>query len=257
MSDFGAKASVPGYDVKTVADYLQLFNSSWPLIKVSQTGTYTSTVNHGLSYAPFHLVATTTGQVDQNVGVGGPSGTFGVNSVSLDRTSGVATPRYYIFRLSLTDNYTAPLIPGAIVQGTSNGDFGFKVTIPGKSITSTDLRDYSIHSSTRSPMLQKVDLGATINTGGGLGYERTVAHGLSYTPLGFAFILPGANSLGLATDRYYLVPPPIGVAGFYYTIDSTNVYVTADPFYFSSPPVVSIVVLKNPYTLEVVNKVYP
>lgn len=251
MADYGSAASISGFDVKVAQDYLLSYNSSWPLLKIDSTGQFGGTVTHNLGYPPFFLMATSTGQVDQS------SYDFSVSSTVLSRVSGSGTPRYYICRLPLNQNYTAPIIAGDSTQNITNTDYGIKVSKPGKSISSTDLRDFSLHSGTRSPMVQKVDNGAMTNTGGGLGYERTVAHGLSYTPLAFAFILPGTNSLSLEPNQYSIVVPSIGVSGYYYSVDSASVYITADPFFFTDPPTVAVVVLKNPYTLDTVNRTYP
>lgn len=251
MGDYGSKASVPGFNVQTTADYLLSYSSSWPLLKMDSTGTFTGTVTHNLGYPPFFLMATASGQVNQT------SSNYSVSSTVLSRNSGAGTPRYYICRLPLDQNYTAPIVPGEITQTQANTDYGIKVSKPGKDVSSADLRDFSLHSSTRSPMVQKVDVGVMSNTGGGLGFERSVSHGLNYTPLVFVFILPGTNSLTLEPTQYNFVPPPVGVSGYYYTVNASSVYITADPFYFSSLPTISVVVLKNPYTLDTVNRTYP
>lgn len=254
MGDFGAKVSSPGYDVKSVADYLLQFSSSFPHIKINSTGNFSGTVTHGLGYAPFHFIATTNGAVDQHVGI---NENYGVSTTQLVRTFGSGTPRYYIFRLSLTDNYTAPIVTGGTTVATDNDDFGLKVSKEGKNINSTDMRDYSTHSSTKTILLHKVNEGAMSNTGSGLGWERIVAHGLGYTPIAFAFIQPSTNILGMNSSRYTIIPPPVGVAGLYYEVDSTNIYVTADTTFFTGSPRVSVVVMKDPYTKDVVNVSYP
>ncbi len=254
MGDFGAKGSVKGYDVKSAVDYLLQFNSSWPLLKVHDTDVTSGTVTHNLNYFPFHIITTPTGQVNQSAGLGD---NFGVSGTQLVRSSGSGSFRYFIFRLSLEDTFTAPIVPGGTSAGTIDSDYGYKVAKIGKSINSTDMRDFSLHSSTRSPALHKVDNDTMSNTGGGLGYERTVTHGLTYTPVVFVFIKPSINTLGLNVDRYCIVPPPTGVAGIYFTVSATSVYVTADSFSFSSAPTVSVVVLKDPLAKEAVNITYP
>lgn len=258
MADYGAKGSLPGYDVDGLADYLMSFNSSWPLLKVHDTGNYSGTVNHSLGYPPFHLLArpaagvgTADGRVEQH------ADNYSVDSSVLARVSGSGSPRYFIFRLPLDQNFTAPVLTGSTAQTTVDRDYGFKVTKPGADTTSTDMRDYAFHSSTRSPMVHLVNHGTMTNTGGGLGYERTVTHGLGYTPMTFVFIKPGTNTVGLAATRYGIVPPPVGIGGYYYTVDTSSVYVTADSFFFSNPPQVSVVIFKAPFEMEQVNRTFP
>lgn len=252
MADYGVKGSVPGYDVKSVVDYLQSFNSSWPLLKVHETGNFSGTVTHGLGYPPFFLMASPTltpGAVDEF------AEEYGVDSNVLARTSGADTPRYFIFRLDITTDFTAPVVTGSTVKSTIDHDYGFKVAKPGKDVSSTDLRDFALHSGTRSPMVHKVNYGPTTNSGSAL--ERTVNHGLTYTPTAFAFILPGTNTAGLSSTRHCIIPPPVGVAFGYYEVDSTKVYINLDPSFFSDTPQVSVVVLKDPFDKETVSVSYP
>lgn len=253
MSDYGVKGSTPGYDVKNVIDYLQQFNSSWPLLKIHDTQTFSGTVTHNLGYPPFFFIAEETdGRLGQF------SFAFSIDSTTLSRNIGARTPRYFICRQPLNENFTASTPPGTTIVATDNDDYGFKVARPGASVDSTDMRDFALHSSTRSPMIQLIDHAAMSNTGGGLGYERTVPHGFTYTPIAFAFINPGANPYGVDAGRYTLLPPgPTGVVGAYYTVDSTNVYVTADNINYVTPPDISVVVLKEPFEKEAVSITFP
>lgn len=250
MADYGAKGSVPGYDIKSVVDYLQLFNSSWPLLKIGLSGQFTGTVTHNLGYPPFHFVATSDGRVDQFAGL-----SYGVSSTVFNRVSGSGSPRYYICRLDLTSAYTAPIIPGAAIPQAVDLDYGLKIAKPGKSVYSTDMRDFALNSGARSLMVHKVVPSGTSSSGG--NYVATIAHGLPYTPITFAFIRPGVNTLGLDADKYYIMPPPVGVSAFYYTVDATNVSIVIDSFYFSSAPSVSVVVLKDPLQMQTVGITYP
>jgi hypothetical protein len=258
MGNFGAKGSPPGYDVRMAIDYLLQFNSSWPLLKIHDTGTFSGTVTHNLGYPPFHMltrpaagVGSADGRIEQH------ASNYSVDSTTLSRNSGSGSPGYFICRLPLDQDFTAAILAGSTSASVPSDDYGFKLTKPGKSINSTDLRDYALHSSTRSPMIQQVKHGAMSNTGGGLGYEYTVTHNLGYTPIAFAFLKPGTNSLGLAEDRYAIVMPPIGVAGRYYEPNASTVYVTADNTMFTETPEVSVVILKEPFNKQTVNVSFP
>jgi len=254
---YTVKGTPKGYNVKTAADYLLSFNSSWPLLKIHETGNFGGTVSHNLGYPPFHLLArpasgigTSDGRVDQE------ASNYGVNSTTLARSSGSGSPRYFIFRLDLTSNFTAPNIASSTASTTSTNDYVFKMTKPGKDVSSSDMRDFALHSGTKAPMVHAVNYGPTA-AGPNSSWERLVSHDLGYTPLAFCFVKPGANTLGLSTDRFYIVHPPVGVTSFLYTVDSTSVYFNAYNADFIDPPNVSIVILKDPFTKEVVNVSYP
>jgi hypothetical protein len=107
-------------------------------------------------------------------------------------------------------------------------------------------------------MIQKVDNAALTFVGGSIGYERYVPLGLDYIPLIFVFAKPGVNTAGLEPDQYTILPSlTAGVTAIGYIIDGSNVYINADSALFSSAPVVSVVILKNPYTLDTVSRTYP
>lgn len=254
MADIGMKGSQLGYDILDVQDYLQSFNSSWPHLKLDSTGVYSGAVSHNLGYPPFHIVTRNSGdgRVDQLAG-----DSFAVSSSALTRFSGADTPRYFIFRQDLTTNYTATTIDGSTTASGYDDDFGFRLTKPGADISSDDMRDYALHSGTSAPLIHMVDHGNMTNTGGGLGWERTVSHNLGYTPTVFVFLKPGTNGLGLPSAEYGYVPTAVGVSGRYYSADSSSVYITADSFSFTGAPAASVVVLKNPFTTTTINMSYP
>lgn len=246
------KGTPPGYDVGNTIDYLLSFNSGWPHLKIDQSSTFSGTVTHNLGYPPFHLIAKSDGRIDQM------ASNYSVSSTTLSRSSGAGSPRYYICRLPLDQNFTADILPGSVSKTIENDSYVFKLTKPGSNYDSTDMRDFALHSNTRSPMLHKVDHGTMTYTGGGLGYERTVAHGLGYTPLVFVFLRPDLNLLGLDVHGYGIVEPPVGAASKYYTVDPVNVYITADATAFTGAvPRVSVVVLKDPFIRDTVNVVFP
>lgn len=258
VNDIGIKGSQLGYDVTSLQDYLQSFNSSWPHLKLSDTAVFSSNVSHGLGYPPFYIITSSAadfgadGRVQQTAG-----DRFAVDSTTLTRFSGASTPRYFIFRQDLTVDFTATTPTGTTPTSTVDRNFGFKLTKPGKDVTSTDMRDFSLHSSTIAPFIHMVKNVSMTNTGGGLGLEATVTHGLGYTPLAFVFMKPNANGYGLPASSYGYVMPPAGVSGRYYTVNSTSVYVTADSASFPNTPQLSVVILKNPFTLQTVNVSYP
>lgn len=253
-----AKGTPRGYDLNTAVDYLQTFNSSWPLLKVGSTGNYTGAINHNLGYYPFYTMASTLtpSSFDQLAGL---NGTYGVSTSQLVRGSGSGSPRYYIFRLNLQENFTAPHIEGDTTELPTVDNYQFKISKDGKNIKSNDMRDYSLHSGARSPMVHLVSNGTTTFNSGSSSRERTVNHDLGYIPTAFAFVKPGAGSSlsGLTNENYYILPPPVGVSAGYYEVNNTAVYVNLDSFFFSSNAEVSIVVLKDPFNKKIINRTYP
>lgn len=260
MGDFGAKGSVPGYNVLTALDYLLQFSSSWPLLKVHATNTASITWNatpqtiytHNLGFPPFFFIVS-GGKIVLSTGIGVDNSVLAYDGSS----PGVGTFsfRYYVCRLDLTQAFSAPVILGASTLGAQSDDYGFKVTKPGKASTSTDLRDFALHSSTRSLMVHKVDPGTTSLSGG--YYQRTVAHGLTYLPLAFAFVKYGTNTIGANANYYYMMNQPAGVSPSDYSFDATNVSMRIDSTYVSAAPVTTAVVLKDPYARETINLTFP
>lgn len=260
MGDFGAKGSVPGFNVLTALDYLQQFNSSWPLLKVHATGTASIALNstpqtiytHNLGFPPFFFIAA-GGKVSHISGIGVDSSVLAYDGVY--PVGGTLNFRYFICRLDLTQNFTAPVILGTSTPGAANDDYGFKVAKPGKSTSSTDLRDFALHSSSRSLMVHKVDSGPGSLSGG--YYQRTTPHGLTYTPLAFAFVKYGTNIDGYNPNWFYMINQPVGAIISYYEFDSTSVRTYVDSFHVSGAPVTTAVVLKDPYARETINLTYP
>lgn len=264
MSDYGTKGSVPGYDVRSVTDYLLQFSSSWPHLKIEHGAASSITMNstpqtiytHNLGYSAFYFIIS-GGQFDA---VGGINRGIGINSTDLaydgsQPIGGTYSFYFYICRLPLTQDFTAPQITGSTVAATENHDYGFKVAKPGKSIDSTDMRDFSLHSSTRSLMIHQVET-ADMSVSGGF-YVRTTTHGLGYIPHGFAYIKPGANTAGLSTSRYYLMPHGIGAQTANYSITTTTLAMRADNSILTGTPTSTAVVLKDPFSKETVNVSFP
>lgn len=269
-ADFGAKASTNGYDVSTVADYLQLFNSSWPHLKIAFSGSATITLNatpqtivtHGLKYPPLYFIVGFIGGSPTGIfnSTAGESG-IGVNDQILaydgSQSSGSSfTFYYFVCRLDLTSTKTYPNITGGSTQTTTDDNYGIKVTKPGKSTNSTDLRDYSLYSSSRSLMVGLVN-NKPMEISGSY-FTNQVYHGLPYTPIAFVYSQFGPNTLGLNPDYYYLLPPSIGVGIGFYDVSSVTVSAYIDTLYISSgTPVASSIVLKDPFYKQTISKVYP
>lgn len=193
MSGFGVKVSLPGYSVETAADSDLYFSSDWPIMKIDESlsstyslaeGVNSLTFTHNLGYPPFTMV------FSNSLGYLGPAGS--VNSTTGTLTTGNAdVGHYYVFRNPLNQNFQAPQLNlSEPPVGTTNEDFGIKFSKPGRDASSTDLRDFTIHSGTRSlmvyatvyqPITALTDQGFTAEYG--LDYTNT----LPYDPVFFAF----------------------------------------------------------------------
>lgn len=201
-NDFGIKVSLPGFNAETAADADLYFSSSWPTLKIDDalsgtmtlTGTAADAVTHNLGYPPFVMVFShTNGFYPYYIGF--------INSTVVSFTGTNAQfnigdqIRYYIFRNPLNINYQAPNINlASSKQGTNHQDFGIKFTKPGKESTSTDLRDYTVHSGTKSLQVHQViyqKLAPTNDTSFGLPDFTTpllkYVTDLPYRPVYFAF----------------------------------------------------------------------
>lgn len=264
MGDFGAKASVPGYNVDDTADFLLSFNSSWPLLKIEHSDTATITQNgtpqtiytHNLGYPPLYFIAS-DGQFDETAGSIRKIGVDN-NVLAYDGNNpvgGTYSFRYYVCRLPLTQNFTAPTIESNNLPVAINDDYGIKVAKPGKSVDSTDLRDFALYSSARSPMVHKVDYGTLAADGG--NFTRTVAHELTYTPIAFCYIKFGTGLSGYDPTYHYIVNGPQGTQDAYYTLDNTNMYILESGAFATSGGDATMVALKDPFAKDTINVSFP
>jgi hypothetical protein len=204
MGNLGIKVSRKGYDVKTCADQELVFSSSWPTLKIFDQGSFTiadttqdvTLKNHALGYYPLYLVF--VDRIDPSEPATGPhvatTGTsqfIGVDSSNLKwwgatRGAGAGTisGRYYIYHYNMITDYTAPIISTAdTLQGSELDDYGIKETVDGASTSSTDLREFSIHSGTRKLLIHRTGYGS-LGVGGGV---VTITHSLGYEPMFMMF----------------------------------------------------------------------
>lgn len=266
MGDFGAKASVPGYDINHVTDFLMSFNSSWPLLKIEHSDVATITLNgtpqtiytHNLGYPPvYFFLSGLAGSIFQEYG---DLSHIGVNNTilgydGLNPVGGTYTFRYYVCRLPLTQNFTAPIVGDSQIQTDISRDYGIKVAKPGKSTSSTDLRDFALNTSSRSLMVHKVDYGTLAFDGS--DYVRTVSHGLTYTPIAFCYLKYGAGNVSYSPDYHYIIAGPQGVQDAYHSVDSSNMNIFENGVSATAPGDATMVALKDPFAKETINVSFP
>jgi len=212
MGDWGAKVSIKGIPVETAADHQLLFNSSWPLLKIHKQGSATITdttkdvviTTHDLGYEPMFLVYAPSGvnaTSSQSRLITVPAL---INDTDLmwfgdyySEPAGSIDVYYYIFRYDMTTNFTSGTV--GITSATANvaDDYGFKISKEGKDTSSTDGKDFVIHSSYRSPQIHKTFYKNQTSE----GWSEEILHGLTYEPY-FLFYTKN-NYAGLATTGYW------------------------------------------------------
>lgn len=198
MATAGIIITQPGVDVKTAADYQMIFNSNWPSLQIAFEGIITvagyssGQIAHGLGFFPL----TMAWFLVNNVSVGRFYGvtTFDINNVYINNSSnaGSVTVSIKCYNIDISKNvdYTLPLPP--TYKAPYDSTYGIKVVKNGKNITSTDLRDFILHSRAQSPaVLSVVTETKGIITGNYVTIQYT--NPATYTPWVLGFITPFGN----------------------------------------------------------------
>lgn len=171
-----------GYDVGSLSDINVLFSSDFriPLIVLEGTVAGNGTVNHNLGYAPFVMswVKTNTSAT------GGFDPGFSTTITKTQITYGYSssyTIKYRIYAIDIGKAFQAKSLRSPAAPFVTSGvkDMVLKVAKAGKDVSSKDLRDLNLDSSTRSIILHQVLTGAcgTIASGDYAG-----VHGYKFVP---------------------------------------------------------------------------
>lgn len=204
MGDFGAKVSQRGYSVTSAKDYQLEYNSGFPMIPIIKEQAFTVTNNvggtiatHSLLFHPMFLIFhddRTTGSFGTGaVGQSHMTNNFLNNLYTANLTtiahSGLGgatstTGKCYVFGIDLEKNFTAPIIESGTGDEENTGakNYGIRVSKDGKDVFSEDLRDFTIHSGTRAPLIHSVTYGTHT-----AGATVTVTHNLGYIPFPFLY----------------------------------------------------------------------
>ena len=225
----GIKISQPGNDVDS-GDVNLLFNSAWPTLRVITAkelkvlGETLTTIPHNLGFVPMFI-----GWSPLNGFLNMPRQNISIDSNNLywshpGNGSQLDDTSIMVFDLDIEKEYLAPKINLSTSSSASaENSVGLRFTKPDKDVSSKDLRDYIIHSSTRSPMVH-----AVIPMSNG-----SYTHDLPYNPI---FLVFGQSSIGGA---YTLLNNFAGVTTSGSTISITGITGKA-----------SIVILKDPFYLD-------
>lgn len=110
-------------------------------------------------------------------------------------------------------------------------DWGFKVTLDGKLITSTDIRDYSVHSEDMQNIIRMQTSGSGSIDIDSASHTVTIPHGLGYPPF-FLLYEKYHDRSGVfgfdtdyANDSSYCEDPYGGGVATLVKVDATNLYI--------------------------------
>ena len=165
--DYGIKIAQPNFDARTAGDYQLLFNSSWPSLAVAYTTTITigpnltGTVSHNLGFPAFtrvYQILNGVGTVITNGVNGSNTFIFDNNTVTITNwdASNTMTFNVVVYNLDISKGVKYKLLTPPANKVPYNPDYGIKIPKPGKSLTSKDLRDFTLHTRAQSPAVLSV-----------------------------------------------------------------------------------------------------
>lgn len=261
--DIGAKVSQPNKDVRTAADFELLLSSSFPLLKIHDSGPITISANssqdisHSLGYPPAFWVFRNWSTDSDNEVYHGDFSTFasytGLSNdsvLTIDNNIDSSTDfYYYIFRQDLTDPFSASTInTEASTDDAIDRDYGIKVSKSGSSIASTDLRDYAIHSGTRSPIIHKTEHESHVASQDFDVVTHTLTHNLGYTPLGFAYLNLNPQD---GNDKYQMITDAAGAGGPRFHLGDTEISLGVTIGSEGGEANTALICLKDPFSKNV------
>jgi hypothetical protein len=199
-STVGFKISKPGYNASRTAGSNYIFNSSWPSLPVIYESTVTNTLGstptmtftHNLGFPAFALFwaygpnSSGFGTVGMRFvpDISNNSVTITKSRLTINQQAFLSTATKIdvkVYRLDLSKDIDYILAPGDTFKQPYDSNFGIKVVKQGKSITSTDLRDYILHSRAQSPLIlavktEKTASAANVGVGGTDGAVQYTSH---------------------------------------------------------------------------------
>lgn len=247
MTNYGAKFTQVGTDIKKAADHEVHFSSEWPNLKIMlrghlssnvALGTTTALYKHNLGFVPAFLsfeystsaqdyeIFRSTFSVDREYlywdspGVGGSGG-------RIDIAFGVD-----IFAVDITKNFRAPQdnSRSTSTQGTEK-PVGIKVAFDGNAVDSPYLQEMVVNTDARCPLVHAVAAGEGNAPGPFTTKNFVYTHDLDYNPMFMAYV---ENAPG----KYYLANNYAGLNTSGSTITVVGLTGTKKA---------SIVVLKDPF----------
>lgn len=244
-NDFGIKLSQPAIEISQAGDKDLLFSSSFPLLKEEKSGVYNAppssvgnaaelVYEHKLNYYPFFLVFDSAGEM-----VLGPNWSVSANGLFARRALEEGRYFWVVYRLDIFKAFDAGQVDvGTAPVGGYSPDFGLKISKEGKDVDSDDLRDFTLHSRGRSPLLSLVDVKQRNSAADDA--PHTVSHGLPYNPICFGFVQNDVTQGGRAYNM------ESGGQGVPLLSREANGDITIDTL-FTVGSLSSIIIFKDPF----------
>lgn len=221
----GFKISKPGYNAGTTGGQNMVFDSSWPSLSIGFDTTIPNpvtsfsapltTIPHGLGFAPFCMGWYYGPDVS---GLANTSSRFLVladtKNIYLNANYTGCPPftattlKLRAFQLDLNKDINYSLAPGDTSKSAYDNSFGVKITkSTNQNISSTDMRDYSLHSRCQSPLILAVKTQATANPGNANVVQYT--NHLSYPVWFYGFLKMGSSTaanIGVPANTFLPAP---------------------------------------------------
>lgn len=194
IADYGLKVSKAGFDALTAQDNDLLINSSWPSLQIVKVvnSTDTTPIAHGLPY-PTLAVLLVTG-----------SAYFGTGMRPLNTDSTYVYPdagTVVIYNLDITKDIDYPYTSKPKTTISYDNNYGIKMVKKGSDITSTDMRDFILHSRCGSPMVLAVKTEETVSPDNPTYIQYT--NNLGYPSFVFGYV----ENEFLGSGVYQVAPP--------------------------------------------------
>jgi len=254
---YGIKVSSKEYDVNNCPDHQLIFSSEFPLLKIAFQGSFTiadctkdvTIIDHNLGYPPAFWVFQNN-NYNQDFFTNGSSMNLATNypivnsnklqwlGSTLGAPAGSFTGYYYIFYHNLTSFFNGVTLQSGGTSKDTEKDFGIKISLPGKDISSKDYRDFSINSDCKTPIIHKSGY-FTDN----IYPAAPIPHNLGYEPMAFIYF-NDINGIFVTpdypADAWFLASPLTDLSS--YTADSVNVYTG-----YGTDLNIAYLILKDPF----------
>lgn len=197
IADYGLKVSKAGFDALTAQDNDLLINSSWPSLQIVKVveSTDTTPIAHGL---PYPTLAVIIGQ--------DPHSPYNNVFSPIDSDDTYVYPdagTVIIYNLDISTDIDYPYTDKPKIVSTYDNNYGVKMAKKGSDITSTDMRDFILHSRCGSPMVLAIKTEQTVSPDNPNFIQYT--NNLGYQTFVFGYVY---NSF----SKIYTVAPPAGQA---------------------------------------------
>jgi len=258
--DYGTKIAKAGYDALTAPEQELLFNSSWPSLQIVKvvdlsdydvSGATLNPIEHGLTFPPFAVLM---GEFDTYYGSNSTyNGFYPVpvdeTHVYANNTSSSVTPsltRLVIYNLDITRDIEYPYKERSGSTVSYDTDYGIKAVKETEDITSSDMRDYLLHSRCQSPLVMAVKTQDTINPANISSGQKLIQYTSPLNFISFAFGFVRWTESAFYSNLYTYAP----YQGQAYPVMSSNGFKNQLTLIDEDTTAGSIVVLRSPMFSE-------